>query len=65
MQAQGVKEKGENIFPSLRVIRSASKPMIENGVIQGDITKSGIFARLSMAVGGDKLDFINPSERSE
>ena len=59
LQAQGVKEKAWNLFPSLQPIykKGAAVEVVEDGQIDsGNLKSSFIFHKMLSAVGGDKLD---------
>ena len=59
LQAQGVKAKPGEIFPTLaRLFGSEQKGVNENGQINVDtFKKSTLFNKMLAARGGDKLDF--------
>lgn len=53
MQAQGVKEKAESIFPSIAKLKASSQA---EGFNVSGFKSSKMFGLMSKAVGGDKLD---------
>lgn len=57
LQVQGVKEKPQSIFPSLKAIYSENKPAVkEDGKIDPDAFKrSSVFNLLLGAKNGDKI----------
>lgn len=55
LQAQGSKQKGSDIFPSLKAVSRAgpsSDPMVS-------LKGSSLFLKMIAAVGGDKLECLN------
>ena len=56
LQAQGVKEKGWNIFPSLNAIYN-KKPENEEGFSANGFKASLMFHKMLGAKGGDKLSY--------
>ena len=57
LQAQGVKEKPDKLFPSLTVIYKPAKAKLEEGMIDGQAFKqSSFFQQIMNAQGGDAVD---------
>jgi len=55
LQVQGSKQKGSDIFPSLKAVSrtgSSSDPI-------ASLKGSTLFSKMISAVGGDKLEFLN------
>ena len=55
LQAQGTKQKSQDIFPSLKTVSrngSSSDPV-------ASLKGSALFAKMITAVGGDKLECLN------
>jgi len=59
MQAQGVKEKPENVFSSFATMKAnETESMSQDGTLNHSKFKnSGIFAKILSARGGEKLDY--------
>jgi hypothetical protein len=56
MHAQGVKEKGENIFPSLRAVYHPHKEKVDSEMLDtGSFKGSLLFQKIMRARGGDSL----------
>jgi hypothetical protein len=55
LKAQGVKEKPENLFPTLAAVYNSSKPAVGNHN-HLNFKKSAFFQHISKAVNGEKLD---------
>lgn len=58
LQAQGVKAKAAEIFPSLAALFGTSQNVSKEGKINPEsFKKSTLFSKLLGAKGGDKIDF--------
>ena len=55
LQAQGVKEKPERIFPSLRPIYNPVVETNSQGTNMTSLKNSAIFTKMLGAIGGDSL----------
>jgi hypothetical protein len=59
LAAQGVKQKAENLFPSLAQLQQNQQELKEEGRIEANnLRRSFVFTKLLGAKGGDKLDAL-------
>ena len=56
LQAQGVKEKAVNLFPSLKAIYESNQKVNEEGTNMGSLMGSMLFQKLMTAKNGDSID---------
>lgn len=55
LQAQGVKEKADKVFPSLRPIYRPPEQINAHGTNMASLKNSAMFVKMLGAVGGDKI----------
>ena len=56
LQAQGVKEKAVNLFPSLKAVYESNQKVNEEGTNMGSLMGSMLFQKLMTAKNGDSID---------
>ncbi|MDH5182271.1 MAG: hypothetical protein OEX12_00140 [Gammaproteobacteria bacterium] len=60
MASFGTKEKPENLFESLRKMRTAATPAVEDGKLNVASFKGSLmFSKMMSAKGGDKIAYDN------